>query len=187
MGFKNSPARRTPPARLDEANLLDYALKSLSHRAHSEKELRTRLNRRSASHAATDAVVAKLREYGYVDDSRFAESFATSRLEGRGHGPQRVLRDLRSRSVSATNAEAAVDRVFAGADEAALAAQYLTRKFRGKNLPEFLADPKNLNAAFRRLRYAGFSASVSINVLRRHSTLAQELEDDPGGPPSEDE
>ena len=140
MGFKNSPARRTQPARLDEANLLDYALKSLSHRAHSEKELRTRLNRRSASQAATDAVVAKLREYGYLDDSRFAESFATSRLEGRGHGPQRVLRDLRARSVSATNAEAAVDRVFAGADEAALAAQYLTRKFRGKNLLEFLAD-----------------------------------------------
>ena len=178
MGFKNSPAKRTPPARLDEAKLLDYALKSLSHRAHSEKELRTRLNRRSASRAATDAVVAKLREYGYVDDARFAESFATSRLEGRGHGPQRVQRDLRARSVEASRAQTAVERVFEGADEAALAAQYLNRKFRGKNLPEFLADPRNLNAAFRRLRYAGFSSSVSIRVLRQHSTLAGELEED---------
>jgi len=177
MGFKKTPSKRDAPSRLDEAKLLDYALKSLSVRAHSERELRTRLARRAASPAAVDGVVAKLREYGYIDDVRFAEGYAAARLEGQGHGKQRVLRDLRARSVGSTQAAKAVETVFEGTDEVALVEQYLARKFRGKALPEFLADPKNLAAAFRRLRYAGFSASASIKVLRRHSVQAEELED----------
>ena len=44
-------------------------------------------------------------------------------------------------------------------------------------MPEFLADPKNLAAAFRRLRTAGFSSGTSIKVLRKHSQMADELED----------
>ena len=177
MGYKKTPAKRAVPVRLDEAKLLDYALKSLSHRAHSEKELRIRLARRADSHATVDAVVAKLHEYGYVDDARFAEGYAAARLETRGHGKMRVLRDLRARSVGATQAQKAVDAVFAETNEVELIEQYLARKYRGKVLPEFLADAKNLAAAYRRLRVAGFSSGQSIKVLKKHSERAEELED----------
>ena len=177
MGYRKSPPKRAAPARLDEAKLLDYALKSLSVRAHSERELRTRLARRAESKAAIDGVVSKLREYGYVDDARFAEGYAAARLDSRGHGKQRVLRDLRARSVDSSQASKAVEKVFAGTDEVELIEQYLARKYRGKAMPEFLADPKNLAAAFRRLRTAGFSSGTSIKVLRKHSQMADELED----------
>jgi regulatory protein len=177
MGFKKLPAKRAAAVRLDEAKLLDYALKSLSHRAHSEKELRIRLARRADSKAAVDGVVAKLREYGYVDDARFAEGYAAARLESRGHGKMRVLRDLRFRSVDSAHAQKAVDAVFAETNEVELIEQYLARKYRGKVLPEFLSEPKNLAAAYRRLRVAGFSSGPSIKVLKRHSERAEELED----------
>jgi regulatory protein len=177
MGFKKSPATRAAPVRLDEAKLLDYALKSLSHRAHSEKELRVRLARRADSKATVDAVVAKLREYGYVDDARFAEGYAAARLESRGHGKMRVLRDLRARSVDSSHAQKAVEAVFAETNEVELIEQYLARKYRGKVMHEFLADPKNLAAAYRRLRVAGFASSPSIKVLKKHSERAEELED----------
>lgn len=176
MGFKKAATKRAAPARLDEPKLLEYALKSLSVKAQTERELRTRLKRRADSAAAIDAVVAKLREYGYVDDARFAEGYASARLESRGHGKQRVMRDLRARSVDAAKAEKAVAKVFEGTDEVALIEQFLARKFRGKVLPEYLAEPKNLAAAFRRLRYAGFSSAASIQALRRHSEQADELE-----------
>lgn len=176
MGFKKTAAKRALPARLDEAKLLDYALKSLSVKAQTEKELRARLKRRAETASAIDVVMGKLREYGYVDDARFAEGYASARLESRGYGKQRVLRDLRARNVNAKKAEKAVAKVFEGTDETALVEQYLTRKFRGKVLPEYLADPKNLAAAFRRLRYAGFSSAASIQALRRHSEQADELE-----------
>ena len=177
MGFKKTPTRRSVPVRLDEAKLLEYALKSLSHRAHSERELRTRLGRRADTKATVDAVVGKLREYGYVDDARFAEGYAAARLESQGHGKMRVLRDLRARSVDSTQARKAVETVFAETDEVELIEQYLARKYRGKVMHEFLADPKNLAAAYRRLRVAGFGSSASVKVLKRHSERAEELED----------
>jgi regulatory protein len=177
MGYRKSPSKRVAPPRLDEPKLLDYALKSLSTKAHSEKELRTRLARRAISKSAIDGVVAKLREYGYVDDARFAEGYAAARLESRGHGKQRVLRDLRARSIESSQAQRAVESVFAETNEVELIEAYLARKYRGKSLPELLADPKHLASAFRRLRTAGFSAGTSIKVLRKHSQMADELED----------
>ncbi|MEP7362017.1 MAG: RecX family transcriptional regulator [Acidobacteriota bacterium] len=177
MGYKKSPSKRAAPVRLDEAKLLDYALNSLSRRAHSEKELRTRLARRADSQGAVDGVVTKLREYGYVDDARFAEGYAAARLETRGHGKMRVLRDLRARSVDSAHAQKAVEMVFSETNEVELIEQYLARKYRGKVMHEFLADPKNLAAAYRRLRVAGFASGPSIKVLKRHSERADELED----------
>jgi regulatory protein len=182
MGFKKTPTKRAAPVRLDEAKLLDYALKSLSHRAHSEKELRIRLARRADSKGALDGVVTKLREYGYVDDARFAEGYAAARLESRGHGKMRVLRDLRARSVDSSHAQKAVETVFAETNEVELIEQYLARKYRGKVMHEFLAVPKNLAAAYRRLRVAGFSSGSSIKVLKRHSERAEELEDGEDAP-----
>ena len=53
---------------------------------------------------------------------------------------------------------------------------YLSRKFRGKDLASWLSDDKNLMAAYRRLRYAGFSGGNSIRVLKRYTQQADQLE-----------
>ena len=58
-----------------------------------------------------------------------------------------------------------------------MADQLLQRKFRGKILPEFLAEPKNLQAAFRRLRYAGYSSAITIRVLKRYTSRAGEIDE----------
>jgi len=47
-----------------------------------------------------EAVMAKLKELGYVDDRKFAENYAAARLENEGFGKMRVLRDLRQRRVA---------------------------------------------------------------------------------------
>jgi regulatory protein len=53
---------------------------------------------------------------------------------------------------------------------------FLKRKYRGKDLGPLLKEEKNLASAFRRLRYAGFSSSESIRVLKRYASRAEELE-----------
>ena len=88
----------------------------------------------------------------------------------------RVLRDLRQRRVAPKLAEQVTERTFQSTDETELIEAFLKRKFRGKQLGPFLKDPKNLAAAFRRLRYAGFSSGASIRVLKRYSNQAEELE-----------
>ena len=119
-----------------------------------------------------------MRDYGYLNDTRFAESYARARREGEGFGKMRVVRDLRQRRVAPGVAEQAVKGAFADADETEMIEAYLARKYRGKNLPEFLQEDKNLNSAFRRLRYAGFATGPAIQVLKRYAARAEELQDD---------
>src|SRR5207244_4209785 len=102
----------------------------------SAGEMRTRLRRRKAEAGVIDAVMTKLREYGYLNDSAFAGAYASARKENQGHGKERVVRDLRARQVPAALAEAAVATTYAETDEVALIEAYVARKLRGKNLAE---------------------------------------------------
>ena len=54
--------------------------------------------------------------------------------------------------------------------------EFLRRKYRGKQLGAFFGEAKNLAAAFRRLRYAGFSAGQSIRVLKRFASQPEAAE-----------
>jgi regulatory protein len=155
--------------RLNTEELWEYALRVLAIRPHSEAELRQKLSRRAAAPENVTATLARLREYGFADDRKFSELFAASRLQNQGFGRFRVLRDLRNKRVSSAVAEQAVSEAFAGTDEAELANNFLQRKYRGKNLSEFLSEEKNLAAAYRRLRTAGFRSGVALSVLKRHA------------------
>ncbi|MEP6539314.1 MAG: RecX family transcriptional regulator [Bryobacteraceae bacterium] len=145
-------------------------------RALTVSELREKLKRRAQEAGDVDGVLAKLKEYGYLNDNQFAETFANARRENQGFGKRRVLQDLKQRRVAPKLAEQAVAQTFEGVDETPMIEQFLARKFRGKKLSEYLQEPKHLAAAFRRLQYAGFGAGPSIQVLKRYAARAEELE-----------
>ncbi len=169
------------PKKLDAGALWEYALRSLSARAQSAGELRQKLSRRAADQSDVAGVLARLKESGYLDDRRYAEAIAASRLENHGFGKARVLRDLRQRRVAPATAEKAVNDAYRETEEIALIEAYLRRKYRNVAFDEFLAEPKNLAAAYRRLRTAGFGAANSVRVLKRFATepeLLDGLEDD---------
>jgi regulatory protein len=167
--------RKAKPLGPDE--LFDYAAMALGRRAHSLGELRDKLRRRCAAAGDIDGVVRRLKDCGYLDDKVFAENFASRRLENEGHGKMRVLRELTQRRIAPQLAEQAVEKAFAGTDEVDLIEAFLARKFRGKHLPSFLKVDKNLAAAFRRLRYAGFSSGKTLLVLKRYSQRADEVQE----------
>ena len=169
------------PKKLDAEGLWAYSLKLLGGRAQSVGEVRQKLSRRAAHEADVDVTLAKLREYGYLNDTRFAENFATWRKDNEGFGRMRVLRDLRQRRVSSTLADSAVQQVFHGTDEVEQVEAFLQRKYRNVDLGALLQDEKKLQSAYRRLRYAGFSSGVVVKVLKRYASQAERLEDEPEG------
>ncbi|HXE10593.1 MAG TPA: regulatory protein RecX [Bryobacteraceae bacterium] len=169
-------AARQAKAMSSEA-LWEYALRCLDRKPYSAAELQRKLRLKADTTATLRAVVEKLREYGLLNDQKFAESFTTSRLEGQGHGAGRVIRDLRTRGIPGQTAESTVRQIYQEVDEQELIRRYLERKFRSKNLPQFLREEKNLASAYRRLRTAGFSSNNSIRVLKEFSQRAEELED----------
>jgi regulatory protein len=177
QSFPRKP--RTRPAKLAEDALWDLALKQLSRRAHSASQLKAKLFQRADSPASVAAVMQKLKEYGYTDDQKFSESFASARLQNQGFGRFRVLRDLQSKRVSSGVAEQAVAKVFEGADEKDLIDAYLARKYRSVILHDFLQEDKNVASAYRRLRTAGFSSSASLAALKRHGQRSADWEEPP--------
>jgi len=179
--FQQMPSSRKP-TKLSHERLWEYALHTLSARAHSTAELRRKLLQRAQSSLDVNAIMAKLRDYGLADDTKFSESFASTRLANTGMGKFRVLRELRSKQVPAQVAEKAVAIAFEGTDEEELAESFLRRKYRGKDLPVFLAEEKNLAAAFRKLRVGGFGPRAAFSVLKRYSRKAEGMADDPEPP-----
>jgi len=164
------------PRKLDAEALWENALRLLGSRAFSVAELREKLRKKAADPADVARIIDRLKSYGYLDDRAYAENYAGARLEARGHGKLRVLRELRGRRVAAGVARAAVEKVYGGTDETELIEAYLRRKYRNVPLAEHLGDPRRLAAAYRNLRYAGFSAAGAIRVLERYSPDAGALE-----------
>jgi regulatory protein len=166
--------RKAKLLHLDE--LQNLALRALGGRAHSAGELREKLRKRAVRAEDVDSVLAKLKQAGYLDDRRFAEHYAAARLENEGYGKMRVLGDLRRRRVAPKIAEQVADKTYQDTNESDLIETFLKRKYRGKILGTFLAEPKNLAAAYRRLRYAGFSPGASIRVLKRYANQPEALD-----------
>jgi regulatory protein len=155
------------PRRLDAAALWVYALNSLAGRAHSIGELREKLRRRAEREGDIDDVLARLKQDGYLDDRRYAESFATARLAGEKFGRTRVLQDLRQRRVAPALAERTVEKVYQGVDEVALIEDWIRRKYRTAEREGLFAEEKDLAAAYRRLMRAGFRSGEILKALKR--------------------
>jgi regulatory protein len=174
----NQRKSRTPKL-LDAEGLWNYSIKILSMRALSSSEVREKLRRKASNASDIDTVLVRLREYGYINDARFAESYASARRDNQGFGRMRVLRDLRTRRVAPALAASTVQEAFEGTDEDSMIQAFLLRKFRNVPLREQLQDPKKLQSAYRKLRFAGFSSAASIRVLKRYAAEADQLEDAP--------
>jgi regulatory protein len=179
MAFGN--ARK--PKLLERDALFDYAVKTLGSRALTIGEIKEKLRAKAADTSDVDGILSSLKQYGYLNDRRLADTYAASRRDNQALGSMRVLRDLRTRRVPSKVAEEAVKEAFAGQDEIALIENYIERKFRGKDMREYLSEEKHLASAYRKLRTAGYSSSNSIKVLKRYASRAEELdglEEDPG-------
>src|SRR5262245_51461690 len=99
----------------------DRAVKLLTAKPRSAAELRQRLlGGRGASKPIVEEVINRLREYGYLDDERYALGYATSKIRQRAVGRQRLQRDLMLKRVDREVAEEALDTVFAETPEEVL-------------------------------------------------------------------
>jgi regulatory protein len=142
-------------------------VRALASRAHSTGQLRVKLEQKAQKRGDVDVVLARLKEYRYLDDRKFAESFAVSRLENQKLGKNRVLRDLRERRVAPAMAERTVKKVYEEVDENTLIENYVRRHFRSANREGLFEGDKELASAYRKLLRAGYSSGNILRVLKR--------------------
>ncbi len=163
-----------PRSALTEPALYDYAIKALGRRMRTEFELRRILAPRAEpgerGQAAIRAVVARLKEHGYLSDAAYAETFARLRQENDKLGSRRVRQKLAAKGVPSRLAQQAAEARYAETDEVALAREHLARKRIGK--PE---NEKETARVVRRLISAGFSKSTIYKILRQWDVPEQAL------------
>lgn len=141
------------------AGATDAALRLLSIRQRSVREMGAKLREKGFGADEIEATARSLIQAGYLDDERFARSLAESRARHKSWGPARIARDLASRGVD----EQTIKRVLAeGApeDEVAAAAYRRWLRINGPN-----DGPKAREKAFRHLRARGFSTAAIMKAL----------------------
>jgi regulatory protein len=126
--------------------------------------LRERLSQvRGATKTDVDDVVTRLREYGYLDDARFAQTYASLRVRERPIGRRRLERDLWLKKIDKQTAETALDEVFAATPEAELIDRAIAKRIRLRGKPETREDAKKL---FDHLRRQGFGFDLVSEKVR---------------------
>jgi regulatory protein len=158
---------RWNPPKLDANGLWEYAVKILAGRAYSAGELRVKLQRKAEKQSDIEPLLARLKEYRYLDDKKYAETFATARLENQMFGRNRVLRDLRERRIAPTVAERTVEKVYQEVDETALIEDFVRRRYRTAVREGLFQEDKDLASAYRKLLRAGFSSGNIVSALKR--------------------
>ncbi len=109
---------------------LNAAFRYLSYRPRSEAELRGRLKQRGFNGDSVEAVLARLREQGLVDDLAFAQFWKDNRESFRPRSRWLTASELRQKGV----AEAVINQVVADVDDEDSA--YRAARSRAHRLPD---------------------------------------------------
>jgi regulatory protein len=146
----------------------ERAVKLLAAKPRSVAELRERLLRsKEADAAVVETVISRLREYGYLDDERFAFSYASLKVKQRPVGRRRLERDLKLKKVENTVANEALELVYAETSEEQLIDRAIAKRLRIRGRPRNRAEAKSL---FDHLLRQGFEFELVSEKVRSLAT-----------------
>ena len=151
----------------------ERAVKLLAAKPRSIAELRARLLRgKDTNQEVVEEVIARLREYGYLNDERFAFSYASYKVKQRPIGRRRLERDLKFKKVDSAVANEALEMVFAETPEEQLIDQAIAKRLRIRGCPKNQVEAKSL---FDHLLRQGFPLELVSDKVR---SLDRELTED---------
>jgi regulatory protein len=148
-----------PAARLQRA--LDAAYRYLSRRDRTVAEVRRHLEAQRCEPDAIEEAVEHLAQAGYLDDERYARTFAEDRRSLDAWGPDRIARKLAQIGVAPSLIEAALsDR--SSEDELDAAVGLLRQKLRVP--PD---DDRGRERALGLLARRGYALELAYDAVRR--------------------
>ena len=146
----------------------ERAVKLLAAKPRSVAELRARLLQgKGADEAVVDMVITRLQEYGYLDDERFAFSYASYKVKQRPVGRRRLERDLKFKKVESGVANEALELVYTETPEEQLIDQAIAKRLRIRGRPKNRIEAKSL---FDHLLRQGFPFELVSDKVRALAT-----------------
>jgi regulatory protein len=139
------------------------ALRFLTHRPRTAKEVFEHLLQKGFERETAEAVLEEMVRFGYVDDRRFAKAWTEARRGGKGYGTGRIRRELLAKGISPEWINEALEQVEED-EERRLAMEVAERRyFRMKGESWQNVERKLGSFLLRR----GFSMDVVLDVLRK--------------------
>jgi regulatory protein len=176
----NARASRLTPEDL-RARTFQRAAKLLAAKSRSVAELRERLAERCPSKDVVETVIARLREYGYLDDERYAHTYASSKVRQQPVGRRRLEQSLVMKKVDRKVVDEVLDQVFAETPEEGLIDRAIEKRVRLRGRPKTRAEAKSL---FDHLLRQGFPFELVADKVR--AAAKADLDDEADGSGSED-
>jgi len=159
--------RTTTPERI-RSRTFQRAAKLLAAKPRSIAELRERLlERHGVTDKLVEEVITRLKEYGYLDDERYALSYASLKVKQRPIGRRRLQQDLKMKQVPAAVADEALNLVYAETPEEELIDRAIEKRIRLRGQPKTRLEAKSL---FDHLLRQGFAFELVSGKVRRIST-----------------
>ena len=146
----------------------ERAIKLLAAKPRSVAELRERLQQgKNADEEVVETVIARLREYGYLNDERFAFSYASYKVKQKPVGRRRLERDLKFKKVDSSVANEALDMVYCETPEEQLIDEAIAKRLRTRGRPKNRMEAKSL---FDHLLRQGFDFELVSEKIRSLTT-----------------
>lgn len=146
----------------------DRALNFLSYRDRSEKEVRTKLKDVGYDENIINWVIVELKRLRFLDDKRFAQSYAQTQMITRPMGEYFLRRELKHKGLDTELIEHTVEKVYEEKDQFSVAMELAQqRKKRYRNIDDLKAKKRVSDFLLRR----GFGWDVVSEVIERWDEL----------------
>lgn len=136
----------------------DYAARLLSFCDRSEKEIREKILKKGYSEEECEDAVAFCREYGYVDDERFASHFVHDAINLKKLGKARIQMELKRKGIDDEIISAALSEI---EDETLVLKGEMCRRFQNADF----SDPKVKNKVFGYFARRGYKPRDILRAM----------------------
>lgn len=107
----------------------DRALRFLSYRARSEKEIRDKLLKIGTDTAVISWVISDLKRIGLVDDQKFSLSYIRDKMALRPIGPLAIRKELKRLGIAEELIEFAIEEAFREKSALEVASELIQKRF----------------------------------------------------------
>jgi len=122
---------------------MNRAVKLLAAKPRAVAELRERLLEKAWTNSEiVDRVIEKLKEYGYLDDRKYASDLALSKLRQRPQGKRKLQQSMSQKKLDRDVRDEAIAAAFEKIPESDLIDRAIEKRLRLKGRPETREDTK---------------------------------------------
>ncbi|MGR9085615.1 MAG: regulatory protein RecX [Gammaproteobacteria bacterium] len=155
------------------AKIREACLRLLASREHSKKELRQKMVAKGFGQEQASPVIEELVRQGWLSESRFAESFARSKIL-KGYGPVHIAYELRLHGVKVDNRTGFNLDVLADAEAGGWMA-HLERVYLKKYGDSPVSDRKEWARRCRFLLQRGFTQTMIADLADHLNILSNQF------------